>query len=347
MDKQVILSVAGSGKTSFIINNLDEKKRIIIISYTISNIENIKSKVIEKFGYIPKNIVIYTYFSFLYSFCFKPLFSREYELTFKKNIKGITYKPNPNFKLSQKNIYYFVSSNNYLYSNRISKFLMKLDDKKEVFSRLEKYFDAVYIDEIQDFGGNDFNFIKSFSKLNLKVLFVGDFYQHTFDTSLDGNTNKNLFSDYDNYKKQLSNSGFDVDTELLSKSYRCTPIICDFVTQEIGIDIYSHSNCNNSKIIELTNSDEIKKILNCKDTVKLFYKEHHKYSLYSNNWGNSKGLDCYHDVCIILNQKSYKLYKDKKLIELPPFTKNKLYVACTRSKNNVFFVSESNFKKCI
>ena len=24
----------------------------------------------------------------------------------------------------------------------------------------EKYFDAVYIDEIQDFGGNDFNFIK-------------------------------------------------------------------------------------------------------------------------------------------------------------------------------------------
>ena len=50
MDKQVILSVAGSGKTSFIINNLDEKKRIIIISYTISNIENIKSKVIEKFG---------------------------------------------------------------------------------------------------------------------------------------------------------------------------------------------------------------------------------------------------------------------------------------------------------
>ena len=224
---------------------------------------------------------------------------------------------------------------------------MALDDRKEVFSRLEKYFDALYIDEIQDFGGNDFNFIKSFSKLNLKVLFVGDFYQHTFDTSLDGNTNKNLFSDYDNYKKQLSKSGFYVDTELLSKSYRCTSIICDFVTKEIGIDIYSHSNCNNSKIIELTNSDEIKKILNCKDTVKLFYKEHHKYSLYSNNWGNSKGLDCYHDVCIILNQKSYKLYKDKKLIDLPPFTKNKLYVACTRSKNNVFFVSESNFKKCI
>ena len=101
MDKQVILSVAGSGKTSFIINNLDEKKRVIIISYTIGNIENIKTKVIEKFGYIPKNIVIYTYFSFLYSFCFKPLFSREYELNFNKNIKGITYKQNPNFKLSQ------------------------------------------------------------------------------------------------------------------------------------------------------------------------------------------------------------------------------------------------------
>ena len=99
---------------------------------------------------------------------------------------------------------------------------MKIDSKNEVFSRLENYFDAIYIDEIQDFGGNDFNLITNFSKLNMKVIFVGDFYQHTFDTSADGNTNKSLFLDYDKYIAKFKNSGFNVDTTSLSKSYRCS-----------------------------------------------------------------------------------------------------------------------------
>ena len=346
MDKQVILSVAGSGKTSFIINNLDINSKAIIISYTIANTENIKSRVIDKFGYLPKNIKIFTYFSFLFSFCFKPLFSRKLEIENNMRVKGITYKSNPNFKIPKSSISHYISSNCYVYSNRLSKLIMKIDSKNEVFSRLENYFDAIYIDEIQDFGGNDFNFITNFSKLNMKVIFVGDFYQHTFDTSADGNTNKSLFLDYDKYIAKFKNSGFNVDTTSLSKSYRCTSIVCDFITQSLGITIYSN-NSKNSKILEIDDSNRIKELLSCKKTVKLFYQEHQKFYLYSNNWGNSKGLDCYNDICIILNKKSYKLYKEDKLIELPSVTKNKLYVACTRSKNDIFFVSENNFLKNI
>ncbi len=109
MDKQVILSVAGSGKTSFIINNLDINSKAIIISYTIANTENIKSRVIDKFGYLPKNIKIFTYFSFLFSFCFKPLFSRKLEIENNMRVKGITYKSNPNFKTPKSSIYHYIS----------------------------------------------------------------------------------------------------------------------------------------------------------------------------------------------------------------------------------------------
>lgn len=64
MDKRLILSVAGSGKTSFIIEQLNLERNSLIITYTRNNYENLRSKVIEKFGYIPKSISIFTYFDF-------------------------------------------------------------------------------------------------------------------------------------------------------------------------------------------------------------------------------------------------------------------------------------------
>ena len=344
MDKLVILSVAGSGKTSLIIKSLTLEKRFLIISYTIANTENIKARILKKFGFLPKNIKVYTYFSFLYSFCFKPIFYKKIDNKLKIKIKGITYKSNPNFTTKTNAINHYISKNQYLYSNRISKLIIKSSLKKEVFERIEKYFDSMYIDEIQDFGGNDFNFIKEFSELNIEVVFVGDYYQHTFDTSSDGNTNKNLFSCYDKYIKTLEKCNFKVNTKTLSNSYRCTSSVCEFISNNLGINI-SSNNSKKSEISEILDDKKIADIIRCENTVKLFYQEHHKFNIYSNNWGNSKGLDCYNDVCIILNQKSYDLYTQNNLIKMANTSKNKLYVACSRSKNNIFFISEKKFKQ--
>ena len=43
MDKRVVLAVAGSGKTYYLCNILDETKRNIIIAYTNENIKNIRN----------------------------------------------------------------------------------------------------------------------------------------------------------------------------------------------------------------------------------------------------------------------------------------------------------------
>ena len=59
----------------------------------------------------------------------------------------------------------------------------------------------------------------------------------------------------------------------------------------------------------------------------------------SNNWGNSKG-ETYNDVCVVLNEKTYNLYTNNKLTNLPPTTKNKLYVACSRPTNNLYIIQE-------
>ena len=50
MDKRIIFAVAGSGKTSLIIEKLTLEKRNLLITYTENNFINLRSKIINKFG---------------------------------------------------------------------------------------------------------------------------------------------------------------------------------------------------------------------------------------------------------------------------------------------------------
>jgi len=334
MGKCIILAVAGSGKTSSIINRLDENKRTLIITYTNNNFDNLRLKTIKRFGYLPSNIKIFTYFTFLYSFCYKPF------LYLKYRTKGINYKSKPH--MYAKGLPRYIDKYGRLYHYRISKFLEESKIQSDVNKRIRNYFDNLFIDEIQDFAGNDFNFIKKISELDLNVLYVGDFYQHTFDTSRDGNVNKSLHNDYLKYQKQFEELGFQVDLNSLEKSYRCSPSLCEFISRKLGIKIDSH-RISNSNVVFVTDEHDARRIILSNEIIKLFYNEHYKYSCRSLNWGESKGIDYFDDVCIVLNKKTEKYFIEEKLDESPPIVKNKLYVACSRARNNLYILSGSWF----
>jgi len=337
MGKRVIFAVAGSGKTTYIISQLSLDKRTLIITYTDNNLSNLKNKILQKFGYFPGNIRLLSYFTFLHSFCYKPF------LADILKTKGLIFDFPQRFLGQQTDRKYYVK-NNRIYSNRISKLLEISGVLGDVSERLCKYFDDVYIDEIQDFGGHDFNFLKHIAKCDLDILFVGDFYQHTYDTSRDGNVNKSLHNDYVKYKKEFKKMGLTVDTTTLSKSYRCSPTICQFIREKIGIDIYSHRD--DETLLDLIKPvSDTDKIYKDNDVVKLFYQEHYKFGCYSRNWAESKGEDKYENVVVVLNAGTYKFFDSDKLHELTPQTRNKLYVACSRARNNLFFVPETSLKK--
>jgi superfamily I DNA/RNA helicase len=337
MDKRVVFAVAGSGKTSHIISSLKVDSRALILTYTDKNLANLKQRVLKKFGELPKGIKIYSYFQFLYSFCVRPL------LGHKLKTNGINWNFPPKFKKGT-NLDYYIDNNKRLYSNRIAKLLEQSGVIGEVVERLEKYFDHLYIDEVQDFGGHDFNLLTQIAVADMNQLFVGDFYQHTFDTSRDGNVNASLHNDYIKYKTRFEKEGIAVDEMLLSHSYRCSDNVCSFVTQSLLIDISSHrGDFTKVELIECETLAE--KLFECSRTVKLFYQSSSKYNGFTDNWGATKGEDCYHDVCIVLNQNTLKHFINGSLFELAPKTKNKLYVACTRAKNNLYFVPEKLLKK--
>ena len=212
-----------------------------------------------------------------------------------------------------------------------------------VKQRLEKYFDEFIVDEIQDIAGRDFSFLEQLMTANINMLFVGDFYQHTYNTSRDGNTNQNLFDNFDRYEMRFKNKGFFSDKTSLVNSWRCSPNICQFITENLGIEIYSNLGVEMSDGMDVTflsDHARIENILRNPDIVKLHFQNSSRYGVGHRNWGDTKGEDQYQDVCVMLNKATAAKYAAKKLYELPPSTRNKLYVAITRAHRKVYLINE-------
>jgi hypothetical protein len=112
--------------SSFIATRLNLKKVLILSEEkptepaTLKDLskDNLRRKIIERFGYFPANIALYTYFKFLHGFCYRPF------LRSKKNTKGLTFQPPPSLpRYPLTNDRRFISPGCRLYSNRLAKFI--------------------------------------------------------------------------------------------------------------------------------------------------------------------------------------------------------------------------------
>jgi len=337
MDKRVIFAVAGAGKTTHIVDQLDESSRALIVTYTNNNLCNLKKKISDKFGFIPNGVRVISYFTFVYSFCYRPFLLHELRTT------GILYEPNPNQFARKANDNYYISPSRRLYSNRIALIVQEKKLLDQVRARLAKYYDLFIVDEVQDISGHDFNLLLEVAKADTNILFVGDFFQYTYATSADGRVNSTLHDDFVTYKERFTKAGLAVDETSRIKSYRCSSTTCEHISAILRIAIESHKT-DTTEIRELEDT-EIDAIMTNSDIIKLLYQESNKYSMLCRNWGDSKGEDRYVDVCIILNPTTYTKYISGKLHELNTLTRNKLYVAMTRARGNIYFVSQSKIER--
>lgn len=339
MDTKLILAVAGSGKTRYLIERLSLERRAIILTYTINNTENLRRRVIKKFGFLPKNIRIQTYFSFLYQFCFQPLYQDAY------GSKGITFNkpPSKDWRKKSEVKHYFIPDVPILYASRLAKFFLELDTDglSSVKQRLEKYYDDMFVDEFQDFASYDFDFICELAKTRVKCQFVGDYHQHTFDTSRDGQFKKNLHQSEDRFLAEVRKHGIAVDTTTLSKSYRCSPSVASFVRDSLGIEMGSQRE-DETNIVFVEDQAEATNLLRDDTVIKLVYQNSQKMNFFSMNWGASKGLNDFRDVCIILNKTQFQQTQKLNAQGMNQQTLKKLYVACTRAKGHIFFLKNTH-----
>jgi DNA helicase-2/ATP-dependent DNA helicase PcrA len=339
MDKRVVFAVAGSGKTARLINELDLVKRVLLITYTESNCEEIIRRILVKFGHIPDNITVCTYFTFLNSFCYRPL------LLMKMQSTGISFERPSEYSSRQKlqSRDRYVAKNGRVYHARMAKALDVHGCIPTLQRRMERYYDKVCVDEVQDFGGHDFTLLKQIVQANVEVLLVGDFYQHTYSTSADGAVNKGLHDSYERFKNALRSAGLIVDTTSLLKSHRCSATVCSFIREKIGVDIYADSE-RTTKVSVVSEPSQAEELHSAPGTIKLFYQEHNRYGCYSQTWGNSKGRDHYQDVCVVLNAESWKRFSAGTLAEMAAISRNKLYVACSRARGDLHVMPDTLLK---
>ncbi|HEI1800304.1 TPA: DNA helicase UvrD, partial [Escherichia coli] len=51
------------------------------------------------------------------------------------------------------------------------------------------------------------------------------------------------------------------------------------------------------------------------------------------------------DVCIVMGANHWMRLIQQKLAALPPSSRNRLYVACSRARGNIYFIPESHLRR--
>ena len=345
MNNKLILACAGSGKTTFIINEALKIKNqdILITTFTIVNKDEIKRKIIQmNNGIIPKNIHVKTWFSFLLDEGVKPY---KYSSS-PDNIEGVhlRYNVTKNWikEVDVKN--YYFDKENRIFSDKISEFIIKnnANTNNKIITRLKKIYNNIFVDEVQDMAGYDLDLIKLLNNNSFKITLVGDLRQTTYKTNHQ-NKNKKYNYNLDSFFQE----SFTVDRETLNKSYRNNQIICDFASK-------IHDNFPGEKMVSasvqknehsgvfLLKQEDSNLYLKQYSPMQLRYskitKINNKYDVL--NFGESKGLTF--DRVMIYPTDTIKKWIQGKSESLKDKTQSNFYVAVTRAKHSVAILWDNN-----
>ena len=366
MDKRVILAVAGSGKTYHICHTIDPLKRNLILAFTNENIHNIRNELCDAYGAVPELTTVMTFDSFMYRNFINPYepsiaehfgvpsFASKGICTLDPPPKQITTASgrkiaNPKY-IPKDRLGHYITRRKQYYCATLAELVVQVKKGREslvkrVADRLNLFYDQILIDEFQDFRERDYDLIMALTKNLNNVLLVGDYYQHSVSgTNNSGKPFKNKKNEvcYGDFVLELKNAGFTVDEVTLRKSRRCTAEVCDFITKKLGIQIESTSDEDG---IVLWCDDTAEEILDNPDIVKLVIQKAADYRFNAMNWSYSKG-DTFSKACVILTDKFDGMDDDDFSTKgIATSTINKLYVAMTRSKGNLYLMKSSTFKK--
>ena len=353
MSSRLIIAGAGSGKTTWLINEALKNKedRVLITTFTDANEANIRGQLFSKCGCIPSNITVLTWFSLLLQHGVKPYQSKIYS----GNISGLllvnqksgfktVWKGRPFYYGEKDTELYYLSKAKRIFSDKIAKFTCRANEESNgsVINRLCRIFPNIFIDEVQDLAGYDLEILKLLHQESINLVMVGDPRQvtyHTHDEAKYKQYNEGKIADY----VKAYCKGAIVDETTLSISYRNNKAISEYANKVYpsfppctGTD---HSQTGHDGIF-LVSPTLVEDYILKYHPVQLRDKRtvHTSDSADSCNFGNSKGLTF--DRVLIYPTKPMIAWMKDHSSTLEPKSRAKLYVAITRAKHSVAFVDE-------
>jgi len=317
-----------------------QNKSVLITTYTNENLEQINGFIIKRNGFVPKNVTILSWFSFLLQEGVRPYQSC---MTERNRINGIIFDNTIKKGVRKDDVdNYFLTKGDNIYRDRVSDFVCQCDNRTEglVMERLTKIYANIFIDEVQDFAGYDLDFLEKIFKSSIDIIAVGDPRQSTYSTN---NASKN--KQYKRHKilewiTKKEEAGL-CSVEGRVDCYRCNQQICDYA--DALFPQLSKTKSNNNEItghdgvFSVKPKETLAYIEKYKPTILRWNKKANTMGQGAINIGVSKGRT--YDRVLIFPTKPMTQYlktgDTSKAGDL-----SKLYVAVTRAKYSVAFVWE-------
>jgi DNA helicase II / ATP-dependent DNA helicase PcrA len=341
-ENKVVIATAGARKTTSIVQealNMPDKK-VLITTYTINNMNQIRDYIYARNGCFPSNIRLQTWFSFLLSECVRPYQNFLYD----KRIKNICFVNSQSTRYVKKadTTKYYLNKGEFIYTDKISDFACRCNELSSgaVLERISGIYNHIFIDEVQDFAGYDFNILELLFASSIDITVVGDSRQATFFTNCSPKYRKYKGHSICDFFNDLKIKGC-CEIEYRIENYRCNQAICDLSDM-----IYPEMPKSVSKNEVQTGHDGIFFIK--ESSLEKYISEYSpkilRNAISTNtmgfdaiNFGESKGLS-FERVLIFPTNPIKKFLRNLNSSILAPGSKSKLYVAITRARYSVAFV---------
>lgn len=242
MVNRLIIAAAGSGKTTYLVRQaMQQSDSVLITTYTIANELEIRKKIVELNGFVPHNVTIQTWYSFLLQHGVRPFQGVVLDdkingmiLVNEKSGKKYDGKYGPVYFAEDDYRKFYFTDGMKMYSDKIAKFVCRCEKetKGRVSQRISRIYPKIYVDEIQDLAGYDLDIIKSLLQAECDVTMVGDPRQVTYHTHNEAKYKKYANGKIEEFiKTECKKPGCIIDKETLNDSYRNNQSICSYSSQ--------------------------------------------------------------------------------------------------------------------
>ena len=337
---RAIVAAAGSGKTEEIVTMalaVPPYEGVLLTTYTDNGATEIRNRIVSKVGFIPSNIRVIPWLTFLIRHGAKPYQSPTIGIN---QVSGLHFERRFGFPQKTDIQRYYLDSASRVYRDFLSEFACLLNEQSSgaAVARIATIFPHIFYDEIQDISGRDFEFLELLMDSSAIVTIVGDPRQGTFSTT-QSRTNRGLTkSDVTKWLEELE-SKQKLKIEPMNHSHRCRPEICSFsdaLYPDLGqTESRNLTSTAHDGVFLLRTVDVYAYIQEHQPQVLVWNKDSENFGASARNMGDVKGLTFER---VLINPTGPMALYIQKGADLAKGSRAKFYVGVTRARQSVAIV---------